>query len=311
MPLIVVDDLSEVASGRHAITIGNFDGVHRGHQLLFDTLRRKAAEAHAASLVITFDPLPAEVLAPEHAPERLTTGAERARLIGEEGIEIVALIPFSLEFASQEPIPFITRLVRELDMVSIVVGGDFRFGHKRSGSNETLRALAPSLGFSVTVVERMGGEDISSTRARQLLAEGNVSDASDVLGRLYSLVGTVESGDRRGQTLGFPTANLEMPDKILIPPDGIYCALALVEGEARQRPAIVYIGSRPTFGNLSRAIEAYLLDFDDNLYGRSLTVSFVERIRGDKTFDTPDQLIQQMEADEVAARAILARTLPD
>lgn len=307
MPPIVVDDLSKVPSGKHAITIGNFDGVHRGHQVLLETLRQAAERAGAGSLVITFDPLPAEVLAPDRAPARLTTGPERARLIVHEGIDVVALIPFSLQFASQEPVPFVRRLVEDLGMVSIVVGSDFRFGHDRAGSAQLLQELGPSLGFDVEVVERMGGEAISSTRVRQLLGEGRVDEAGDILGRLYTLEGTVESGDHRGQTLGFPTANLDVPERILVPPDGIYCALARVENEVRHRPAIVYIGSRPTFGKLSRAIEAYLLDFDDDLYGCGLTVSFVERIRGDKTFDTTDELIEQMEADEDAARAILAR----
>lgn len=307
MPPIVVDDLSKVPPGRHAITIGNFDGVHRGHRLLLEALRQAAERARAQSLVITFDPLPAEVLAPDRAPARLMTGSERARLIGHEGIDIVALIPFSLEFASQEPLPFVRRLVDGLGMVAIVVGSDFRFGHDRAGSARLLQELGPSLGFAVEVVERMGGEEFSSTRARKLLGEGKVDEAADILGRFYTLEGIVESGDHRGQTLGFPTANLDVPERILVPPDGIYCALACVENEVRRRPAIVYIGSRPTFGKLSRAIEAYLLDFDDDLYGRGLTVSFVEQIRGDKTFDTTDELIRQMEADEEAARAILAR----
>lgn len=305
MPPVIVDDLLKVPVGRHAITIGNFDGVHRGHQLLLSSLRQAATRGGSESLVITFDPLPSEVLASDHAPARLTTGAERARLIGEQGIDVVALIPFSLEFASQEPLPFVRKLVDELEMVSIVVGRDFRFGHDRAGSAALLEQLGSTLGFSTTIIERLGGEEISSTRARQLLANGDVRQAAKVLGRYFSLEGSVEPGDHRGQTLGFPTANLEVPNRLLIPPDGIYCSLAQIDGDSAELPAIVYIGSRPTFGNLSRAVEAYLLDFDDNLYGRRLSVSFIERIRGDMTFAGADELIRQMNADEAAARAIL------
>ena len=309
MPTQIVHGLSAIPSGPHVVTIGNFDGVHRGHQYLLKQVVDRATDG-ARSLALTFDPLPAEVLRPDRAPKRLTTTDDRLTFMAETGLDVIAVVPFTRDFAALEAREFVEQLVDAAHPVHFVVGADFRFGHDRTGSADLLRELGPEYGFAVTVVERIGGEEISSTRIRQLLAEGDVKAAAELLGRWHTLTGRVESGAGRGRNLGFPTANLAIPPALAIPADGIYAAHAALERGGDWLPALVYIGTRPTFSEVDRVVEVFLLDFTGDLYGSEVTVRFIERIRGDMTFESPEALTEQMHADEVAARRILTEFEP-
>lgn len=306
MPAQIVHQLSDVPTGPHVVTVGNFDGVHRGHQFLLAEVRRQAEELHARTLVITFDPLPVEVLRPDHAPPRLTTSAERMARLGAEGVDVIVVVPFSREFASWEADQFVERVSRATEAVAWVVGADFRFGHNRSGSVDLLRELAPTYNYDVTVVERMGGEEISSTRARKLIAAGEVREAAELLGRPYMLPGVVGRGAGRGRHLGFPTANLTLPDRLAIPADGIYATLVQIDDRPEYVPGMAYIGTRPTFNEITRAVEVYLIDFQEDLYGHELKTLFIEKIRGDQQFDSAEALITQMRRDEEQTRRVLA-----
>ncbi|GBD16643.1 Riboflavin biosynthesis protein RibF [bacterium HR26] len=308
MPALLYRALSELPRQPHALTIGNFDGVHRGHQYLLGRLRERAAEQAVRSLVLTFDPLPAEVLRPQEAPPRLCTLEERVALIGACYIDAVLVLQFDEEFARQTPEAFIEQVVRAAAPVELVVGDDFRFGRGRSGSVDTLRELGVHYGFDVTVVPRvdLDTEPISSTRIRELVSAGSIEIAAELLGRPYSLTGDVIEGHRRGQLLGYPTANLRLIDRLAVPADGIYVVQVSIDGSPGLLPGMAYIGTRPVFQDQQRAIEVHLLDVTLDLYERRLTVLFVRRLRGDMWFPSVDALIEQMKADERATREILA-----
>lgn len=308
MPALLYRALSELPRQPHALTIGNFDGVHRGHQYLLGRLRERAAEQAVRSLVLTFDPLPAEVLRPQEAPPRLCTLEERVALIGACYIDAVLVLQFDEEFARQTPEAFVEQLVRAAAPVELVVGDDFRFGRGRSGSVDTLRELGVHYGFDVTVVPRvdLDTEPISSTRIRELVSAGSIEIAAELLGRPYSLTGDVIEGHRRGQLLGYPTANLRLIDRLAVPADGIYVVQVSIDGSPGLLPGMAYIGTRPVFQDQQHAIEVHLLDVTLDLYGRRLTVLFVRRLRGDMWFPSVDALIEQMKADERATREILA-----
>ncbi len=308
MPALLYRALSELPRQPHALTIGNFDGVHRGHQYLLGRLRERAAEQAVRSLVLTFDPLPAEVLRPQEAPPRLCTLEERVALIGACYIDAVLVLQFDEEFARQTPEAFVEQLVRAAAPVELVVGDDFRFGRGRSGSVDTLRELGVHYGFDVTVVPRvdLDTEPISSTRIRELVSAGSIEIAAELLGRPYSLTGDVIEGHRRGQLLGYPTANLRLIDRLAVPADGIYVVQVSIDGSPELLPGMAYIGTRPVFRDQQRAIEVHLLDVTLDLYGRRLNVLFVRRLRGDMWFPSVDELIEQMKADERATREVLA-----
>lgn len=308
MPPLVYRALEALPTRPRALTIGNFDGVHRGHQYLFDSLRRRAVERGVSSLVVTFDPLPAEVLRPGQAPPRLCTTDQRLALIGASLIDEVLVLRFDEQFASQAPEIFVERLVGAVTPVELVVGDDFRFGRGRSGTVDTLRELGVHYGFEITVVPRvdLDTEPISSTRIRQLVQEGSVESAAELLGRPYALAGEVVEGQHRGQLLGYPTANLRLIDRLAVPADGIYVVQVSVDGSPDLLPGMAYIGTRPVFHDQERAIEVHLLDLTLELYGHRLTILFVRRLRDDMWFPSIDALIEQMKADEHATREILA-----
>jgi riboflavin kinase / FMN adenylyltransferase len=301
----VVDALDQIAPGPYVVTIGNFDGVHRGHQHVLERVVESARIRTCASLVITFDPLPIEVLRPDVAPLRLTTTEDRVQLIQSRGIDQVVVLRFDTEFASQSADAFLDQLVTHASPAEIIVGHDFAFGHKRAGTAEYLQQVGPSLGMDVTVITRIDadGEELSSSVVRRALIEdGDVRSAASTLGRPYRLSGIVEDGSRRGRTLGYPTANLATPERMVLPADGIYAALASLPDADKPGPALVYIGRRPTFEGDRRVVEVYLIDMSRDLYGQRVSVDFMERIRGDRRFETPDHLIRQMNDDERAAR---------
>jgi riboflavin kinase/FMN adenylyltransferase len=298
----------ELDSAGTAIAIGVFDGVHRGHQQVMSDLTVLAGERGLVPVALTFDPHPLEFLAPDRAPDLLTTVEQRASLLAKCGVEILGVLPF-LEIRDLDPRAFVTEILSlRLKASVIAVGENFRFGRDRGGDPALLETLGGRLGFSVEVVEMVGdgGSDgpISSTRIREMLVNGEVGQAAKLLGRNFELVGPVIHGDARGRTIGFPTANLHIPDRMAVPANGVYAVWVTCEG-VRHR-AVVNIGVRPTFGVSARTIEAHLLEFDGDLYGRTLSLAFVERIRPERRFDTVEALVTQIGVDRDAAAQILA-----
>jgi len=292
---------------RTVLTLGNFDGVHRGHQEIIATAVRHAAEKGAQPAVLTFEPHPIAVLAPDKAPPIIQSLHDRLETIRGHGIATVVLQRFTREFAAMDPEAFVRDfLLQHIELTQVVVGYNVNFGHDRAGTSETLRTLGVRLGFGVDVVGPVvaDGEEVSSTRLRDAIRQGDMPRVRRLLGRPYAFRGRVVTGDRRGRTLGFPTANLHLKPGLLIPPDGVYAVLADVDGTERR--GVLNVGIRPTFGGRRRTIEAHLLDFDGDLYRRWLVVRVVERLRGEATFAGPDALRAAIADDIARARGVLA-----
>ena len=308
----IVYSLDELPGTPHAVTIGSFDGVHCGHQYLLTRVVQTAQNLGIASLAITFDPLPAEVLRPDKAPPRLCTTQDRIDQMLACGIDRVLVLRFNLEMANKSAGEFLKEICQSAEPNAIIIGEDFAFGHNRQGTPQFLASRAESHGFALEVVERTNPDteiEWSSSFLRRILVDdGDVSRAEAVLGRPFRLSGTVRDGDHRGRSLGYPTANLGLPDGLVIPADGIYAGLVDVSGldAGQNRPALIYVGTRPTFQQTTRVIEVFLLEFDQNLYGHGISVTFLERIRGDRKFESPEQLVDQMKRDEAAGRRVFA-----
>lgn len=297
----------QVDAAGTAVAIGVFDGVHRGHQRVMRDLTAMARDRDLVPAALTFDPHPLEFLAPDRAPDLLTTVEQRAELLAECGVEILGVLPF-LDIRDLDPRAFVTEILcLRLRVGAIAVGENFRFGRDRGGDPGLLRTLGEAHGFTVDVAEMVvhAGPDgvISSTRIRELLAAGDVRQAAVLLGRPFALTGPVIHGDARGHTIGFPTANLHIPDRMAIPANGVYACW--VERNGARHAAVVNIGVRPTFGVSARTIEAHLLNFDGNLYGESIALHFVDRIREERRFDGVDALVAQIAADRDRAATIL------
>ncbi|MGI5491732.1 bifunctional riboflavin kinase/FAD synthetase [Microtetraspora malaysiensis] len=298
--------------GRSVVTIGVFDGVHRGHQQMVARAVDMAAKLGLPSVAITFDPHPDEVVRPGSHPPLLTDTRRRAELLGSLGIDAVCVMPFTVEFSRMSPDEFVqTTLVDRLHAAGVVVGENFRFGHKASGDLETLRTLGEKYDFVVEGVPLVSeGEAISSTRIRGRLAEGDVEAAAAELGRPHRVEGVVVRGHQRGRALGFPTANVESPQHTAIPADGVYagylrCTEAPSRYEGELWPAAISVGTNPTFENVARTVEAYALDRDDlDLYGMHVAVDFTTRLRDNLKFDSIEALIEQMHADVAEARRL-------
>ncbi|MFO0675501.1 MAG: bifunctional riboflavin kinase/FAD synthetase [Polyangiaceae bacterium] len=294
-----------------AVVIGNFDGVHRGHVALLEDARVLAARDGLALTVLTFDPHPSAVVGRE-PPPRLTTLDRRAVLLRDVGVARVVVRTFDESFARSTPEAFARSLLAEtLRARRVIVGENFRFGHKRAGDFAELRRLGESLGFEASVA-RIASDatgPFSSTRARSALTVGDLAEATHVLGRSHGISGVVVHGDARGRTLGFPTANLgHVPE--LVPPNGVYAAtVSTLEAgvPARLAGGVMNVGVRPTIGgNAERRIEVHLLDFEGDLYGRNLFVTLEGRVRDERKFDGLDALKAGIAADVVQARGILA-----
>jgi riboflavin kinase/FMN adenylyltransferase len=292
------------------VTVGTFDGVHRGHALV---IRRVIAEAKARglrSVIVTFDPHPVAVLNPAAAPPMLTVGGEKTDALSAFGADEVAVVPFTKELAALEAEQFVDQiLISRFGMNELLIGHDHGLGRGRTGDAATLRRLGEQRGFGVHVVPPVEGKDgkpVSSTLIRRALAGGDLSTATDGLGRLYSVSGPVVHGDARGATLGFRTINIDIPPAPkLLPPDGIYAVRATTpDGKFG---GMLSLGGRPTFGDDSRRIEAHLFDAAGDWYGATVRIEFVAWLRGIATFDGPDALVKQLQVDEVNSRAVLAR----
>jgi riboflavin kinase/FMN adenylyltransferase len=289
-----------------AVALGNFDGVHRGHQALVRAVVDEARGRAGTALALTFDPHPALVLAPERAPQPLMQLEQRVAALEACGVQAVAVLPFTPEVARQAPEEFVRCwLVERLGIACVAVGPDFRFGHARRGDVELLSRLARELGFETRVVAPVteGGLPVSSTRVRQALAEGEVELAARLLGRPHEVQGRVCAGDARGRLLGYPTANLE-PPRVCLPARGVYAAWCRLS-DGRRFGALVNVGERPTFGGLGLRVEAHLLEFSEDLYGSELRLSFLRRLRGEQRFDGPEALKAQIARDAAAARTAL------
>lgn len=290
------------------LTIGTFDGLHRGHQALIKPLIAGARQANASSVLVTFDPHPRCVLDPEHCPAYLTTVDEKHWLLEQMGLDHLVVIPFTTQLAALSPGAFVKRLTRGMELRHLIAGADFRFGQGRRGDPAFLRRLGERQGFTVDVAPTVsrGREPVSSSRIRRLLLLGQMRAAAQLLGRDYLFRSTVEHGEKRGRQLGFPTANLRIPPNKLVPASAVYAARAQLDGELR--PGALSVGYRPTFGGHNLTVEVFIFDFDADLYGRQLSAWFVQRLRGEKRFASVPGLQQQMARDVENARRILARS---
>ena len=303
--------LEEVPSdlGPTAVVIGNFDGVHLGHRHVVNRACEIAADRSLTVVAVTFDPHPMAVLRPEHAPTTLTSLAVRAELLAEAGAEAVFALPFDRQVASWTPEEFVERvLVDGLHAAVVVVGANFRFGHRAAGDVATLREAGRRHGFTAEGIPLDGGPQVwSSTYVRMSLAAGDVAGAAEALGRPYAVRGVVVRGDRRGRELGFPTANVPADALTAVPPDGVYAGRLRRLDNGETYPAAISVGTNPTFdGVRERRVESYVLDRTDlDLYGVEVEVSFVDRLRGMVAFESIDELVEQMRADVDRARALL------
>jgi riboflavin kinase / FMN adenylyltransferase len=298
------------------VTIGAYDGVHRGHATVIARVRRLAEERGMATAVVTFDRHPASVVRPESAPLLLTDLDQKLELLAATGVDYTRVIHFD-EVRSKEPAEEFVRddLVGCLNARVVVVGADFHFGHRRAGNVELLRRLGTQLGFEVAPVELVGPDGqpsidaatrVSSTRIRTLLKAGELAVANGLLGRQHEVRGVVGEGDKRGRELGFPTANVEVPEEICLPRDGIYAGWYL-RPDGRRHPCAINLGRRPTFYDDQpySLLEAHLLDFDDDLYGEPAKVRFAARLRDEIRYDSVSELVGQISLDCEQARQVL------
>lgn len=297
------------ASGDRACvaTIGVFDGVHRGHAALFDVVLSESERLAARAAIVTFEPHPVEVLAPDRAPCVLTTIEQRLGLFEERGFDVAVVLPFNREFASLEPEQFVrATLVDEVRAKKVVVGEDFRFGHNRAGDVNTLAELGRTYGFEAQAIPLVGGTEgeIHASQVRRLVAEGDVEHAAELLGHGFCLAGEVVRGDERGRRLGFPTANLKPHPRACLPRLGVYAAWWVWAG--KRLPGVVNVGTRPTFKEDDPPLaEVHVLDFEGDLYGEHGEIEFTQFLRPEAKFDGIDALIAQIRADAEQARTLL------
>lgn len=291
--------------GRCVVTIGVFDGVHRGHQQIVRAVVDRAAALRVPSVVVTFDPHPAEVVRPGSHPPMLTSQRYRADLLEQLGVDVVCVLPFTREFSRLTPDGFVHQvLVESLHASAVVVGENFRYGVKAAGDVTSLAAAGRRFGFSVEGANLLGSPDTtwSSTYVRSCVQAGDVEQAARVLGREHRVDGVVVRGDQRGRELGYPTANLQPLPWSAVPADGVYAG-HLVRGTARL-PAAISIGTNPTFEGLDRRVESYVLDFSGDLYGEQVGVSFTARLRETLRFDGVPELLEQMDRDVARTREL-------
>jgi len=299
----------EPAERGSMVAIGNFDGVHLGHQIVIGRARELAQSLGAPLAVLTFEPHPYGVFNPKAPPFRLTPLRPKARALEGLGVDLLFVLHFDLAFAQKSAEDFVREVVVEgAQARHALVGYDFHFGHKRRGTPALLQALGAQLGFGVTVVAPLtapGGALYSSTRIREHLVEGRPREAAAQLGRPFEIDGRVEAGDRRGHTIGFPTANLSLED-FLRPAGGVYAVRVAVESEPGWRDGVANLGTRPTVGGSDLRLETHLFDFAGDLYGKHLRVALIEHLRPERKFSGLDELKSQIAADAGRARAILA-----
>ena len=288
------------------LTIGSFDGVHRGHCHLIGTMTQEAHAAGRVAVAVTFDPHPGALLG-RRPQTTLSTIEERASLLAELGVDLLVVLPFTPAVAGTPAVRFVTGLCQHLRMAELWAGPDFALGHRRMGDVPRLRRLGQRMGFEVRVVEPLQwmGSAVSSTRIRAALTSGEIDEANGCLGRPYRLSGVVVRGRGLGRTMGIPTANLEPPPGRLIPANGVYAGLAHTERDG-DWPAVVNVGVRPTISADRLTVEAHLLDFEGDLYDQRLAVDFVARLRDEEVFPSLNALVEQIRTDIARAQAALS-----
>jgi riboflavin kinase / FMN adenylyltransferase len=287
------------------LALGNFDGLHRGHRKILDRLARVADERNATSVVMTFDPHPPRVVRPDKAPSLLMTKPQKLEALQRAGVDGVAIVRFTPDLSRWDPETFVrTVLVDWLGVAEVWVGANFLFGHNRAGNFSMLRALGGRYGFRTGQIDPVRYKDfvVSSTRIRRLISEGRVDEAGALLGHSYYVDGSVIRGEQRGRTIGFPTANL-CTDNELLPPHGVYATTTTIAGIVH--PSVTNIGVRPTVDSSGRAtVETHIFDMDRDLYGTSIRVGFVQRLRDERAFESIDLLRAQIAADCSRARVL-------
>lgn len=303
-------DALEPPQGGSVITVGTFDGVHMGHRSLIMQTMDRAADLSATGVALTWDRHPAMTLRPDKAPALLSSTQRKVELLADTGIDMTVVLAFDEALSHMSPEDFVTGvLVRRLGAREIFVGEDWRFGHKAAGTVDLLRQMGGDLGFEVhgVTLQTIGGEPVSSSRIRRAIAAGDMDEARALLGRPFDLDGTVVRGAARGKALGFPTANLDVDPILARPPLGVYAGVASV-GEVT-RTAAISIGVNPTFGgepgHSEVSVEAYLLDFDGDLYGQTMRLAFWSRLRDELRFDSVDDLVAQMYTDVATTRTLI------
>lgn len=298
--------------GRSVVTIGSYDGVHRGHQLIIKKTVARGRELGVPAVVVTFDPHPSEVVRPGSHPPLLASHRRRAELMADLGVDAVLVLPFTTEFSQLSAADFVVKvLVDKLHARAVVEGPNFRFGHKASGNVDFLAKLGETYDYDVLIFdlyehgEAGGGDPFSSTLIRRLVSEGDVTGAREVLGRPHRVEGVVVRGAQRGRELGYPTANVETLPHTAIPADGVYAGWLNVAGEGM--PAAISVGTNPQFNGVERSVEAYAIDrVDLDLYGLHVSVDFLSYLRGQLTFDSLDGLLECMAKDVQRSREVIA-----
>jgi riboflavin kinase/FMN adenylyltransferase len=304
--MLVFHDIDDpgLSLGASVVTLGNFDGIHLGHQALVSKTVEEARRRNAASVVFTFDPHPLKVLAPARAPRLILTTQDKIEMLRELGVAVTISQRFDNAFANVRAEEFVRRSIADrLKAKKMFVGRDLRFGHAREGSVEQLVGWGEALGFEVSIVEPIlvNGVRVSSSRIRELIQDGRLDEARALLGRHHFISGTVIEGNRRGRQIGFPTANIATRTEV-VPGNGIYATLFYVDGN--WWPSASSIGVNPTFGAGPRTIESYILDFDRDIYNKTIKLAFVEKIREEKKFSDVASLVAQIEIDVKIARGV-------
>lgn len=299
--------------GRSVVTIGSYDGVHRGHQLIIGRAVERARELGVPSVVVTFDPHPSEVVRPGSHPPLLAPHHRRAELMAELGVDAQLILPFTVEFSKLSPADFIVKvLVDKLHTRAVIEGPNFRFGHKAAGNVTVLAELGETYDYEVEVVDLYvsgaagGGEPFSSTLTRRLVAEGDVAGAAEILGRPHRVEGIVVRGAQRGRELGYPTANVEVLPHTAVPADGVYAGWLTAAGE--RMPAAISVGTNPQFAGTERTVEAYAIDrVGLDLYGLHVTVDFLSYVRGQQKFESIEALLEAIGDDVKRSRELITR----
>lgn len=302
----IEEELSRFSPGRDTLlTVGVFDGVHLGHKYLVSKLLEEANQKNLLSGAVTFRQHPEELLSPKTRMPFLTDIEERINLLKKEGIDVIIPLSFTAQLAQLNARQFVSLLQRYLRMRGLVIGSDFALGRGREGDTKTLQKLGQDMNFSVTVVPPLviNGKVVSSTAIRKALADGDMSKVREMAGRPFSLRGRVVTGAGRGATLGFPTANLDIGSEHALPPDGVYASWVHIDGQVYQ--SMTNVGQCPTFSGCKRTVEAYVVDYRGDLYGREMKIDVIARLRDEKKFDTVEALKKQMAQDVRQGRAIL------
>ena len=288
------------------VTVGTFDGVHLGHRRVLDEIGERARRSDCRSVLVTFEPHPLEIVNPEAAPLLLTLGAERREILAQSELDVAVFLEFTRALSQYSPEEFVRLLIDRFHLRELVIGYDHGFGRGRSGDVNVLRQLGGTLGFAVDVVDavQVDGRSVSSTSVRRAVAGGDLDTAARLLGRPYSMTGTVVPGAGRGRGIGYRTINLAIPDhRKLLPPNGVYAVT--VEWSGARTGGMMHQGPRPTFGEAERSLEVHLFDVDQDLYGRDVKLCWIRRLRDVMTFASPTQLREQLDRDVHAARAAL------